>query len=272
MSRFQRVQRVRTAREAGGKSSNDRFMLVFTDAPQGARHGSRAASLATGVLLAGPLATGVARRRRPRSSSTPPAMRRHFIDGNCDTAPPPGCSARCVRAIQEANSNAGPDTIKFALATPVPCHAERHGPAARSPVPCSSTGRRCRLQPVGGVIVRVDGVSNTTGLQNGHRRPVRWRGKTIKGLEIDRFSAAGIRLQCDNNVVSGNYIGTTAGSLVNCCRRCRCSDNVGVLISDGSNNVDRRHDAARSQRHLEQASYGVCTLRTRCAVDGDRQR
>ena len=63
-------------------------------------------------------------------------------------------------------------------------------------------------------------MSNTTGVQYGLDVQPGAAGTTIKGLEIDRFSAAGIRLQTDNNVVSGNYLGTTGTSSVNCAAAC----------------------------------------------------
>lgn len=197
-----------------------------------------AASLATGVLLAGPLAT-VSRAAPPATFVVNTAGNASdlAINGSCDTAATAGLQCTLRAAIQEANANSGPDTIQFALASPYRVTLTATGlPQITSPVTIDGTSQP-GYSPSTGVIVRVDGVSNTTGLQNGLDVQSGGSGTTIKGLEVVRFAGAGIRLQGDNNVVSGNYLGTSAGNLVNCATGSSCGNGYGVSIEDGSNNV-----------------------------------
>ncbi len=211
-------------------------------------------------------------RRRPRSRAPHRSRARRagpfvvntagnagdtFIDGNCDTTATPGLQCTLRGAIQEANGNAGLDTINFALASPYRVTLNATGlPTITSPVlhrwhVAAGVQPRWRRDRSPGRSVEHDRPS----VRVRRPEPVA-RVATIKGLEIDRFNGAGIQLQSNNNVVSGNYIGTTAANTVNCAAAVSCSDNVGVLISGRVEQHHRRDDLRGPQRHLQQ-----CVLR-----------
>jgi hypothetical protein len=180
-----------------------------------------------------------------------------FLDGICDTSGAAGQQCTLRGAIQEANANAGADTITFSLLTPFRVTLNATGlPPITSPVTIDGTTLP-GFSPSGGTIVRVDGVSNTTGLSYGLDVQPGGAGTKIKGLEIDRFSLAGVRLASSSNTVSGNYIGTTAASTVNCAAGVSCSTNVGVSIEDGSNNTVGGTATADRNVLSNNASYGV---------------
>ena len=180
-----------------------------------------------------------------------------FLDGNCDTNGAAGLQCTLRGAIQEANANAGPDTITFSLVAPFRVTLTGSGlPAITSPVTIDGTTLP-GFSPSGATIVRVDGVTNTTGNAVGFNVQTGAAGSTIKGLEIVRFNTAGIRLGSDNNTVSGNYIGTTAASALNCATGVSCSTGVGVSIEDGSNNTVGGTTPSERNVLSNNGSYGV---------------
>jgi hypothetical protein len=213
--------------------------------------------LATGGVLAGTLTSPASAAPLSFDVNATGNVSDTFIDGICDTNGAPGQQCTLRGAIQEANANAGADTITFSLATPFRVTLNATGlPPITSPVTIDGTTLP-GFSPSGGTIVRVDGVSNTTGLSYGFDVQPGGAGSTIKGLEIDRFSGAGIRLASSNNTVAGNYIGTTAGSLANCATGVSCSTDIGVSIEDGSNNTVGGTTAADRNVLSNNGSYGV---------------
>ncbi len=180
-----------------------------------------------------------------------------FIDGNCDTSAAAGLQCTLRGAIQEANGNAGADTITFSLASPFRVTLTASAlPAITSPVLINGTSLP-GYNPSGATIVRVDGASNTTGVQFGFDVQPGGDGTTIKGLEIDRMASAGIRLSSNSNVVAGNYIGSTAANALNCASGVSCSDQVGVLITDGSGNTIGGTTPADRNVISNNSAYGV---------------
>lgn len=104
--------------------------------------------------------------------------------------------------------------------------------------------------------MRVDGTNSTTGLSYGFDLQPGSGGSVIKGLEIVRFNSAGVRIASDGNTVTGSYIGTTAGGVVNC-NGSHCSTNVGVSIEDSSNNTIGGTTAGERNVLSNNFSYGV---------------
>ena len=167
-------------------------------------------------------------------------------DGLClSTAPGNPCTLRA--AIREANGTAGLDIINFNIATPFKITLTQNLLPITDPVTIDGTslpGFNPLASPVP-AIVRVDGNSNVSGvtsifqLEPATVSPLTAgsSGSTIKGLELVRASTSGIQIKSDNNTVSGNYIGTTAGSLALCGGGQSCSTYEGVKIFDGSGNT-----------------------------------
>ncbi len=213
--------------------------------------------LASGGVLAGTLTSPASAVPLSFDVQTTGNASDPLIDGICDTSVAAGQQCTLRGAIQEANANAGPDTITFSLLTPFRVTLTGAGlPQITSPVTIDGTTLP-GFSPSGGTIVRVDGVTNTTGLAIGFDVQPGGAGSTIKGLEIERFNGSGIRLASSNNTVSGNYIGTTAASAVNCATGISCSTNVGVSIEDGSNNTVGGNTAADRNVLSNNGSYGV---------------
>jgi CSLREA domain-containing protein len=127
-------------------------------------------------------------------------------DGTCNGS---HCSLR--EAINAANSAAGADTIAFSIPGPAPHSIKPLSPLPDTTDPVTIDGT---TEPdfAGSPIVELDGslAGLATGLviAGGH--------STVRGLVINRFSQAGIRLEdcCSvppvlgDNVVQGNFVGT----------------------------------------------------------------
>jgi hypothetical protein len=80
---------------------------------------------------------------------------------------------------------------------------------------------------VGTPIIELDGsLAGAT-----HGLDLTANGTTIRGLVINRFSSAGIRLASDTNTVEGNYIGTTVTGLS------ASANQFGILVNGANNTI-----------------------------------
>jgi hypothetical protein len=154
------------------------------------------------------------------------------VNNAADTLHPAGCAATGTGfcslrdGITFANANAGPDIITFGIGSGVQSIALTSAlPSITDTVTIDGT-----TQPgfAGPPIIELNGAGAgaAAGLQ------INAPGCTVKGLVINRFGATAIVMNSDNNVVSGNYIGTgvTGTSVV-------ANTGNGILISGSQGNT-----------------------------------
>lgn len=128
------------------------------------------------------------------------------------------CSLRA--AIQESNANPGFDVITFAIpGAGVPAIATPSLPAATEAVTIDGT-----TQAAGRVVV--------TGTSNGTLLTLSGGSSVVHGLVLNGSGNFGLRIQSSDNVVEGNFFGTTAdgtaiqGSIA----------GPNIIVSSGTNN------------------------------------
>jgi hypothetical protein len=160
-------------------------------------------------------------------------------DGACNTGAeimvgePPAPVAACTlrAALQEANANAGNDTIAFAIAGlgPHQIIPSTALPTIVSPVvidgfsqwgatPVTAEGARL-IELNGSSFGRAAGVSGLKFADGAD-------GSEVKGLAVTRWPAYGIEIfQPDNITIAGNFIGTDAAGAAG-----SANDNSGLLI------------------------------------------
>ena len=143
------------------------------------------------------------------------------------------------QAILDANANAGPDTITFAIPGAglhqiLPLAAGL--PAITDPVTIDAT-----TQPgfvVGGPVVELNGGETSAGA-NG--LVINAGASVVRGLIINRFPGSGIVLQGgDSNIVVGNWIGTTASG------GAPAGNGNGILILSSANSIGGQALAERN--------------------------
>jgi hypothetical protein len=141
------------------------------------------------------------------------------------------CTLRA--AIEEANALPGLDTILFNL----PVGSSRIStesaplPSLTEPVVIDGTGSPG--------MPRIDAYRSSGSAMNGLQFDPGSDRSTVRGLEIVRAGKAGIALFSDENVVVGNFIGTTATSAGTCSGGATsgCGNNKGVEILNSSGNL-----------------------------------
>ena len=150
-------------------------------------------------------------------------------DGVCDTDDGVGDGPCTLRAaIEQANFDAGADTIEFSIAGAGP-HAISPGsalPTITGPVIIDGTS-----EPdfVSTPIVELDGTSAGAAV-DGLR--ITAGDSTVKGLVVNSFSGAGIELATGGgNTISGNYIGTDPTGTID------LGNDEGVVIDLGDFNT-----------------------------------
>ena len=117
-------------------------------------------------------------------------------DGACDAT---NCTLR--EAINAANSSAGADTIDFASFGGSPTIALTSAlPTITSPVTIIG-------ESAGGLHLELNG-AGAGGASNGFYLGAGSSGSTISGFVINRFGAAGIRIESANDIVKNCWIGT----------------------------------------------------------------
>jgi hypothetical protein len=112
------------------------------------------------------------------------------------------------QAILNANQHAGVDTITFAIATPGPYSIApvTSLPVVLDPSVIDATTQTGFVAP-GPPIVELKGTQTGGGSSPG--LTISAGNSTVRGLVINRFKAAGIRLDTNgNNLIAGNFIGT----------------------------------------------------------------
>ena len=158
-------------------------------------------------------------------------------DGLCDDG-----SGQCTlrAALDEANANAGTDTIAFDIPGAGP-HTIR--PAAPLPVISdmlvidgySQSGARASTNPPGlgsnaVLMIELDGTSagpGATGLQ------IAWGGTIVRGITINRFDRDGVLLRVNGgNVIEGSFIGTDVTGTI-----ALGNGESGVWISNSDGNT-----------------------------------
>ncbi len=150
-------------------------------------------------------------------------------DGVCDTDDSVGDGPCTLRAaIEQANFDAGPDTIEFSIAGAGP-HTISPGsalPTITDPVIIDGTS-----EPdfVSTPIVELDGTSAGVAVSG---LSITAGSSTVRGLVINRFDGAGIEMSAfGGNVIEGNYVGTdTAGTSA-------LGNDEGVVIELGDFNT-----------------------------------
>lgn len=154
-------------------------------------------------------------------------------DGSCNGT---HCSLR--EAILAAESNAGPDEVRFSISgcggvctiqplTPLPTLANGGTTItgytmAGATYPTETTAAN--------LVIRVDGALVPSTADNGFS--ITSSGNTIKGLIITRFSFYGIAIGggATDNVISGNIIGTDGADTTG------LGNGAGVGLADGAHN------------------------------------
>lgn len=154
----------------------------------------------------------------------------------------PGLQCTLRAAIAYANASPGLDAIGFNL----PSDALTIQPA--SPLPSitgptiidgyTQPGAAPNTLAVGNdavLLVELDG--SLAGLADGLQ--LTGGASTIRGLVINRFESAGIRVHSDDNQIAGNFIGTNAAGAV-----ALGNFNYGIHVTNGSGNLIGGVDSA----------------------------
>ncbi|MGB6836290.1 MAG: hypothetical protein WBF66_01130 [Dehalococcoidia bacterium] len=194
--------------------------------------GNRAGSfIVTGLVLAGAMLLGGVTLFRAQASpatftvdSTGDGGDSNTADGICDDGSG-SCTLRA--AIEQANANAGTDTIEFDIPGAGP-HTISPGsalPTITDPVTIDGTS-----EPdfAGTPVIELDGSGafGTDGLN------ITAGSSTVKGLVINSFGGAGIALSTNGgNTIEGNYIGTDVTGTA------ALGNERGVAIEESSNNT-----------------------------------
>ncbi|MGH3130707.1 MAG: right-handed parallel beta-helix repeat-containing protein, partial [Gaiellaceae bacterium] len=149
------------------------------------------------------------------------------------------CSLR--EAINNANETPGPDTIGFAiLAGPQTITLSGQLPPINEAVLIDGT---TQTDFAGTPIIEIDGSNVTVAGANG--LTINAAGTTVRGLVINRFPLAGIRVLGPDSVVSGNYLGTDMTGTVD------RGNQIGVVVDDpsviGGWNADDRNVISGNQ-------------------------
>lgn len=162
-------------------------------------------------------------------------------DGACGIGP---LSVECTlrAAIQEANASPGVDVIRFGIGT----GHQTITPVFRLPVITEGVTVDGWSQPgaaPGAPIIELDGTDavdvdpndpgyGSIGGAAPHGLEITAGGSVVRGLVINRFGGAGIRLHSGGgNVVEGNFIGTDVTGTE------RRGNASGILIEDSDNNT-----------------------------------
>jgi CSLREA domain-containing protein len=177
-------------------------------------------------------------------------------DGLCSTSVS-GCTLR--EAINAANANSGPDTINFNIpgSGVKTIHLASNLPFITSPVTIDgytqgvATANTLTVGDNALLLIELDvsAVSNAEccsafglGISGGN--------STVKGLVINRFNGAGIRLLGGgNNIIEGNFIGTDPTGAT------ALGFNSGVSIGSNNNTIGGTTPSARNV--LSGNTYGV---------------
>jgi len=159
------------------------------------------------------------------------------LDGICDAKGTAGVQCTLRGALQEANETVARDQIAFDIGRPG--EAQTIAPARGLPAISASVaidgytqpGARENTRAVGDnarILIEVNGESTTAepGLEIFESDAT-----VIRGLAINRFEGAGIRLDAaDDNTVAGNFIGTDATGTKD------LGNGRGVELDAGSHN------------------------------------
>lgn len=164
-------------------------------------------------------------------------------DGICD-AGSGICTLRA--AIEEANANAGNDTIAFAIGS----GAQTIMPGSALPMVAEGLTIDGTTQPgyAGTPLVEIDGINagNTSGLNIPQPNT-----STIRGLLINRFQQHGIALGASNSTIESCYIGTDATKTQN-----RGNAMNGIQVFEGDGNLIRYNVIARNNSNGVQVVDG----------------
>lgn len=146
-------------------------------------------------------------------------------DGVCDTG-----SGTCTlrAAIEEANANAGADTIQFSIGS----GARTISPATGLPSAFEALTIDGTTQPgyAGTPLIEIDGVGAGPNTQGLHISPTA-AGSTVRGLLVNRFPGPGIVLG-GGSTVESCHIGTDATRTQN-----RGNGNDGISVNGDGNAV-----------------------------------
>lgn len=174
----------RGGRELGGRSLTKKFALI-----------ALASCLAVATGFAVQPATAASQVFVVNSTAD-------TTDGSCDIAPG-DCTLR--EAINAANTNAGADTINFAIGT----GAQTITPLSNLPQLTDTVTIDATTQPVfsGPPLIELDGSSAGSG---GVGLWFAASNITIRGLVINSFVTQQVLIDSASNTIAGNYLGTNA--------------------------------------------------------------
>jgi len=167
-------------------------------------------------------------------------------NGVCATA---GAVCTLRAAIQESNASPNTDTIAFNISgvgphTIAPTSAL---PTITNPVVIdgyTQPGASANTAPIGSpgnAVLKIE--INGTSAGGGTHGLTTASGSTVRGLVINRFGGAGIRVSGSGNLITGNYIGTDATGASPL-----FFQETGVLIDSGAqtNTIGGANSAARN--------------------------
>ncbi|MCX7640780.1 MAG: right-handed parallel beta-helix repeat-containing protein [Pyrinomonadaceae bacterium] len=149
-------------------------------------------------------------------------------------------------AIQQANNNPGLDTIEFNIpgSGPHVINLASALPDITDPVvidgytqPGSQPNSSCSGTATLRIVI--NGAGAGTGA-NGLTLAPGSGGSTIRGLVISNFDGSGIEVWTNNNVISGNYIGTNSSG------NAAAGNGVGIFIMGNSNTIGGVNPAHRN--------------------------
>ncbi|HSD82212.1 MAG TPA: hypothetical protein VLG46_00035, partial [Anaerolineae bacterium] len=156
-------------------------------------------------------------------------------------------------AIDQANTNAGSDTIDFAIGTV----GSQQTITLTAALPTITDPSVIDGWSQGGAgytgvpLIELNGAGSTSGLTFSASN------SSVRGLVIKRFNGNGITLSGSNHKIQGNYIGTdVSGSMA------QGNGSAGVFIAAGSSNIigtdgDGVHDAAEGNVISGNGYYGI---------------
>jgi CSLREA domain-containing protein len=154
------------------------------------------------------------------------------------------CTLRA--AIQEANANAGTDTINFnipgsGVRTISPASAL---PDITDPVVIDGYTQpgasQNSLASGDNAVLLIELNGSVAGISNGPT--ISAGGSTVRGLVINRFAGVGLRIKSANsNIVEGNFIGTNAAGMI-----ALGNSQDGIQVSSGNNVIGGTTPAARN--------------------------
>jgi CSLREA domain-containing protein/uncharacterized repeat protein (TIGR01451 family) len=155
-------------------------------------------------------------------------------DGTCNAG---DCTLR--EAINAANTNAGTDTIAFAIGS----GAQTITPASALPAISGTVIINGTTQPgfSGVPLIEISGANVGEGISG---LTINAANCTIRGLIINRFGAQGININSSGTTIAGNYIGTNAAGTAGGTGIGNAEN--GVLINSASNIIGGTTTADRN--------------------------